>query len=389
MKLLVYSHSFAPHVGGIETFSMYVAQGLVASDTVGNLVNVVTNTPAIDGETSVCTEFEVTRRPSARTLWQLISDTDKVLIAGPAILPLLFAIIRRKAVILTHHGYQSVCPNGMLFHSPTQRTCAGHFAARRYAECVKCNMAEEGVAGSARLLILTFVRRLLSRLADLNVAVSDHVRRRIALPGTQVVRNGVPDVVPIPATSYGVTDPTHSFAYVGRLVTEKGLPVLVEAASILKKRGRAFRILIIGDGPERIALQNRVSSLNLDERVVFVGFLRGDELDRAMARVTALVMPSICEDAAPFSVLEQMMRGRLIIGSNLGGLAEEIGSSGLTFTPGDATALADQMERVIAQPDMVAVLGKSARERALQAYTLERMLHDYRLLLGVGAKVTR
>jgi glycosyltransferase involved in cell wall biosynthesis len=381
MKLLIYSHSFAPQVGGIETFSMYLAQGLIGPVSEEKSVIVVTNTAAIAEADSAESSVEVTRRPGSWALWRLIGGADKVLIAGPAILPLLFALIRRKTVIVTHHGYQSICPNGMLFHFPTQQTCPGHFAARRYLQCLNCNTREEGVIGSARLLGLTFVRRLLSRCADWNVAVSEHVRRRIALPKTHVICNGVPDLLALPEAPFGFTDQLRYFAYTGRLVTEKGVSVLVEAASILKERGRAFRVLIIGDGPERTALRARVTALNLDQQVVFLGFLSGAELEEATAKMSALVMPSICEDAAPFSVLEQMMRGRLVIGSNLGGLAEEIGDCGLTFAAGDAHALADQMEQVIEQPELIARLGKMARARAVKSYTLQRMLDDYRALV--------
>jgi len=380
MKLLVYSHAFAPQVGGVETFAMYLARDLAASEPGKFNVTVITQTNGRGDGHDALESFSIVRNPRAGELWQRVRETDMVLLAGPAILPLLFALLQRKRVVVTHHGYQSICPNGMLFHLPTQSTCPGHFASGRYLECVKCNTAEEGAIRSARLLVLTFVRRVLSRLADLNVAVSEHVRQRIALPQTQVIRNGVPDFLALPEAPRVFTDQPHSFAFVGRLVTEKGVPVLVEAASVLKKRGRDFRILIIGDGPQRTALQARVASLNLDQQVVFLGFLMGAELEEAMAGVSALVMPSICEDAAPFSVLEQMMQGRLIIGSDLGGLAEEIGDSGLTFAAGDAHALAAQMERVIEHPELIARLGRMARERAVESYTLHRMLDEYRAL---------
>lgn len=369
---------------------MYLARELAcfrAKENPGRFtVTVVTKTAGIDGEHSSEVPFEVVRMPSAWTLWLLIGRTDRVLLAGPAILPLVFALVRRKRVIVTHHGYQSICPNGMLFHFPTGSSCKGHFAARRYLECVKCNSAQDNLAGSARLLVLTFVRRLCTRLADSNVAVSEHVRTRIALPKTLVIRNGVPDSSGVREVVRDRTGDPRSvcFAYIGRLVTEKGVPILIEAASILKKRGSIFGVFIIGDGPERPALQAQASSLGLDQEVVFVGFLMGARLDETMSGISALVLPSICEDAAPFSVLEQMMRGRLIIGSNVGGLAEEIGDSGLTFAAGDPVALADQMERVIKQPALIASLGKKAHERALQAYTLRDMVCEYRTLLSAG-----
>jgi glycosyltransferase involved in cell wall biosynthesis len=103
-----------------------------------------------------------------------------------------------------------------------------------------------------------------------------------------------------------------------------------------------------------------------------------------MNTVSALVMPSICEDVAPFSVLEQMMQERLIIGSKIGGLAEEVGDAGLTFEPGNANALAERMQQVIQQPQLIETLGKRARERALAWYTLQRQLSEYRELLRAG-----
>jgi len=94
------------------------------------------------------------------------------------------------------------------------------------------------------------------------------------------------------------------------------------------------------------------------------------------------VVPSIWEEAAGLSALEQMMQGRLIIGSNVGGLAEQIGDDGLRFAAGDSAALADQMERVIQDPACIPILGSRARDRARNIYSLERMLQEYRILLG-------
>jgi glycogen(starch) synthase len=387
VKLLIYSHAFAPQVGGVETFSLYLARELACFSPNKNsdrfTVTVITKTNGIGAEAPCDVPYEVVRRPSPWGLWQLIGKMDQVLLAGPAILPLVFALIRRKPVIVTHHGYQSICPNGMLFQFPTQRICRGHFASREYLECVKCNAPQDNLVGSTRLLLLTFIRRLCSRLANSNVAVSEHVRGRIALPNTVVIRNGVPDQPLSREAVRGRSGQPHPvcFAYVGRLVTEKGVPVLIEAASILKRRGCVFRVFIIGDGPERSVLQAQICSLGLGQEVTFLGFLMGAQLNEAMSEVSALVMPSICEDAAPFSVLEQMMQGRLIIGSKLGGLAEEIGDSGLTFAPGNPVALADEMGRIIEQPAMIGSLGKKARERALLVYTLRRMINEYSDLL--------
>jgi len=385
VKLLIYSHAFAPQVGGIETFTMYLATGLARLRNADQVppfeITVVTQTPAGQDDGTPNNDFDVVRSPGASKLWSLIRAADTVLLAGPAILPLLFALILRKHTIVSHHGYQSICPNGMLFQFPSQQSCPGHFAAGRYLECVKCNEPQDKMTGSVRLLALTFVRRGLSRLAHSNVAVSQHVSGRVALPNTLVIRNGVPASLAIAAPTRSDPGGITRFAYVGRLVTEKGVNVLIDAARILMDRGCRFEVLIIGDGPERQALEAQASSLQLGTRVQFLGFLFGSSLQQALSGVSALVMPSICEDAAPFSALEQMMQSRLIIGSKIGGLAEEIGEAGLTFTAGSAPGLADQMQKVTEQPELIALLGSQALDRALQGYTLERMILEYRDLL--------
>ena len=386
MKLLVYSHAFAPQVGGIETFVMSLAKGLTAPSgehSVQRLeITVVTQTPDPNKNALSNPAFQVVRQPKVVALWQLIRSTETVLLAGPAILPLLFALLLGKRAIVSHHGYQSICPNGMHFQFPLQQSCPGHFAAGRYLECVQCNVPQLKLTGSVKLLFLTHIRRFLAKLADANVAVSEHVSDRISLPHARVICNGVP-VVPAAALN---TASSHlagppSFAYVGRLVTEKGVNVLIDAAGILKSRGCQFEVLIIGDGPERQALEVQAASLQLAGFVRFLGFLFDANLQKALHEVSTIVMPSICEDAAPFLALEQMIQSRLIIGSKIGGLAEELGDAGLTFPPGSAPGLADRIQEVIGHPESITRLGRLARERVLQRYTFDRMLQEYQGLL--------
>jgi len=172
-----------------------------------------------------------------------------------------------------------------------------------------------------------------------------------------------------------------SFGYVGRLVTEKGVATLLDAARLLKGRKCVFRLIIVGDGPERESLQKMALDASLHPEVSFKGFHSGSQLQELLADVTAIVVPSIWEEAAPLSALEQMMQGRLIIASDLGGLAEQIGDTGLTFEAGNSRALADLMQNIIADPGSTTKFGWRARERAMNLYSIDRMLHEYQTLL--------
>src|SRR5437660_12498072 len=92
-------------------------------------------------------------------------------------------------------------------------------------------------------------------------------------------------------------------AYVAHLVIEKGIPLLLEAATILKKEGLRFRVMIVGDGAERNSLEIMTRDLGLSDEVSFAGCLRGDALHMAVRDVTALVMPSIWEETAGLAAM--------------------------------------------------------------------------------------
>jgi glycosyltransferase involved in cell wall biosynthesis len=168
-----------------------------------------------------------------------------------------------------------------------------------------------------------------------------------------------------------------SFAFVGRLVREKGIDVLLEAARMLGEKGKSFELFLIGDGPERSKLQEIITRDRLEALVHFTGFLTGPALTQALQKVPVVVMPSVCEETAGLAAIEQMMRGKLVIVSDIGGLAETVGDGGLKFRPGDAQGLAQVMCSVLEQPALIDILGGKARDRALRLFKRQRMVEEH------------
>ncbi len=386
MNILYYTHAFWPQIGGIETFSLRLIEGLEACSDESQKLDliVVTNTPGPEYSTEHNFSAPVVRKPNWLHLWRLIGAADRVVLAGAAILPLTFSLLQRKKLIITHHGYQTICPNGLLFHLPTRTDCPGYFGKRNYAECVRCGRSELSWLASMKRVLLTFIRRLLAKGARRNVMLSSHLSERLQLPNSVIIRNGVPLISPnlTPDVSTASCGEQLSFAYVGRLVIEKGAHVLIDAARILKGRGKNFCVLLLGEGPERNTLMTQARDANLSETVRFLGFRTGAELQAALAEPCVLVMPSVCQDVAPFAPLEQMMAGRGVIASDIGGLSEEVGDAGLKFRPGDSEELADQMERILENPGLLAELGEKAVRRAREQYSAEKMILEYRKLLS-------
>jgi len=212
-----------------------------------------------------------------------------------------------------------------------------------------------------------------------NIAITEHVRKRHALPNSRVIYYGIEDVSKgETVASIGSSCPKRlCFAYVGRFVSEKGVFVLLDAAARLQKEGHEFDVLLIGDGPDRAKLEGEIERQGLGSRVRITGFLRGPQLSSLLQEVHVVVMPSVWEETAGLAAIEQMMRGRLVIASAIGGLGEVVGSAGIVCPPGDAEALAGCMSAVITHPERIAALGGKARERALSTFGYARMLEEH------------
>jgi glycosyltransferase involved in cell wall biosynthesis len=379
MNLLIYSHYFAPSIGGVESIVQSLASGMaelrkVNGDREFN-VTVVTETPAGNYDDTKF-PFRVVRRPGVMRLWQLVRASDVIHAAGPAFLPVFLAWLSRKRFVVEHHGYQATCPNGLFVHQPDGAICPGYFQAGRYGECFQCLQSEFSSGWTAaKLLAFMFPRHWLSRAATTNIAVTRHVDHRQKLPHSKVVYHGIEDPLPIPDRQ--MPSKKLRIAYVGRLVPEKGIPVLLDAGKILKAEGHDFEIRIIGDGSERAKLEEFIQQEKLESFTSITGFLTGDDFARALQDVTVVVMPSTWEESAGLAAIEQMMRGRLVVAAEIGGLAEVLGDTGLRFAPGNAVALADCLRSVIENPALIGSYGEEARSRALQLFQRSKMIAEH------------
>jgi glycosyltransferase involved in cell wall biosynthesis len=234
-----------------------------------------------------------------------------------------------------------------------------------------------GALKSFLRVALTFPRRWLAQRVDVNIAPTAHIGRRVALPNTRVIHHGVPRYFHPTAHAAEKNGKPPYFAYVGRLVIEKGLPVLLNACAELAAEGRNFLMKIVGDGTERANLETMTRTLDLDSRVDFLGAFPVSEVQGFLGEAEAVIMPSIWEDVAPLAAYEQLMHGQLVIASDLGGLGEIVDGVSLKFPVGDSHALAACMRRVLNEPEMARDLKARAQKRALEAFTQERMISDH------------
>jgi glycosyltransferase involved in cell wall biosynthesis len=214
------------------------------------------------------------------------------------------------------------------------------------------------------------LRPTYSQLAAL-IAVSEETRRQLCgelgLPENvvRVVPNGV-DVRPLAAPP-----PTGSLRIgaAGRLTSQKGLDVLIEAVRRLVAENVQVAAVVAGDGPDRAALLAAAEGLPVELR----GFVA--DMPAFHAELGVFCLPSRW-DGLPFALLEAMMSGLPCVASDVGDVRFALDGVGLVVPPNDPVALAEALRELAESPERRRELGAAAHARAMERYTVESMVAE-------------
>ncbi|OYP34101.1 glycosyltransferase family 4 protein [Rhodopirellula sp. MGV] len=135
-------------------------------------------------------------------------------------------------------------------------------------------------------------------------------------------------------------------AFVGRLVSDKGVPVLLKAARRLVDLGFPMPISIVGSGDELDTLKGLANELGIQQLVTFHGRLEPTRIAELLNQSRYIAIPSEWEEPFGIVALEGMACGAIPIATRSGGLAEAIGEGGLLFDRGDFEGLAELVVRL-------------------------------------------
>lgn len=290
---------FYPSPGGLEAVMRTLAEEFVKA---GHRVTIVTPTPSKEPDDF---PFAVLRRPSLGQLLRAQQQADVVVLGNISLWWLLALCLCPRPWVATHHGWY--CHTGK---------------PRQWPDKLKVWLA---------------------RFASANISVSHAVNRFLGNPG---------GVIPNPydhETFRLLPDVRRDrdLVFLGRLVSDKGADVLIEALSLLKKRGLRPHLTIIGVGPEEAALRQQGSKLGLEEQITFAGLRRGEDLAALLNAHRIMVIPSRWNEPFGVVALEGIACGCGIVCSEGGGLREAAGPCGMTFANGDAQALSEVLQSVL------------------------------------------
>jgi colanic acid/amylovoran biosynthesis glycosyltransferase len=165
---------------------------------------------------------------------------------------------------------------------------------------------------------------------------------------------------------------------VGRLVEKKGFTHLIEACCRLKERGRSFRCEIVGEGSLEESLRAQITNANLEALVSLVGAQTQDEIARRLAAATVFCLPCVVEqgggmDNLPTVIAEAMASGLPVVSTPIAGVPEMVvdNVSGFLVPPGDPTALADALDKVVGDKELARRFGEHGRKRAREIFSIE------------------
>lgn len=241
-----------------------------------------------------------------------------------------------------------------------------------------------------------FLRRAVTS-ADRVVAISNSTAaevRSVAPVPVEVIPYAVD--LPVPsltaAAPRATTDRPVSVLFVGRLAERKGVRYLIDAVASLPDSLRA-RLVIIGDGPERGALEAQADALGARDGVTFRGWVTPDELDAAYTNATIFVLPAVVDargdtEGLGMVLLEAMTYGVPVISTPLGGITDivEHDRTGLLVPPNDAAALGAAIAMLATHPAVADRLAVTGRDYALSHFSWDAVLGQWRdLYAGVLA----
>ncbi|MCH8627036.1 glycosyltransferase family 4 protein [Arsenicicoccus piscis] len=215
--------------------------------------------------------------------------------------------------------------------------------------------------------------RLVASKADMVLCVSSDLENRQRELGAKHVASAVIPAPPFEVSArdrsevraeLGIDDDTKLAVVIARLSTQKGLPVLLNAANLLRDKGIQF--VIAGDGPLRDELQDDIDNRSLPVRLL------GDRRDVPdLLQAADVVVSSANWEGQPLALQEALAAGCPIVTTDAGGTAAVVGSAGVLVPVGDVQALAAAVDRVLSDPEERADLSRRAKARADALPTIE------------------
>lgn len=169
---------------------------------------------------------------------------------------------------------------------------------------------------------------------------------------------------------------THLIIAVGRLVRAKGMHLAL--ACLQDPKIQDTHLLIVGTGREEQNLGRLANALGVHDRVHFTGYVERTELPAYYSAADLFVMPTLCNEGLPLTLIEAMACGLPSVATDIGGISTVIDQheNGILIPMGDRGAMVNAIDQLLNNPEYSYEVARNARAKAVSRYSLERMVRD-------------
>jgi glycosyltransferase involved in cell wall biosynthesis len=233
--------------------------------------------------------------------------------------------------------------------------------------------------------------------------VREHLRQLNLVPMDKVtvIHNGIrlPDLNSLPGDEtltgirreLGIKPEDYVIGVIARLEPQKGHRYLIEAVAALRQEIPHLRLLIVGEGSLRSALEQQACSSGLSSQIIFTGGRR--DIAALNLIMDLVVLPSLWE-GLPIALLESLALGRTVIATNVGGVSEVIHdqANGLLAPPKNAFALANTIRRCWENPDLAHTMAMAGLHTVKDRFSIRnnanKVIALYNQMMGNKSAVT-
>ena len=377
-KILCITNDFGPRAGGIETFVIGLIERLPRA-------RVIVYTSAQDNSE------QYDRRWFEDYGVEVVRDKAKILLPTPGVAYCVKAIVRERKITTVFFG--AAAPLGLL--SRTLRKAG-------VKEIVALTHGHE--VWWSKVWPFTIAMKSISRHVNHLTYLGEYTRSAIAASVTKEAAAGMVKIAPgIDTDHFSPQDATQLrselgliekkvIVSVGRLVHRKGQDVLIEAMPGILREVPEAHILMIGEGPYRSYLENRVKALGLHERITFIGRIQYADLPKYICVGDLFVMPSRSRlaglevEGLGIVYLEASACGLPVIAGNSGGAPDAVleGETGLVVDGTSKTEVAAAVVELLSDPDRSKAMGIRGRQWIIQEWRWEIWSSRFAQLLKVN-----
>ena len=377
-KILCITNDFGPRAGGIETFVI----GLIERLPFGSVI--------------VYTSAQESSAPYDLKLLQdfgveVVRDKSKILLPTPGVAYCVNALVRERKITTVFFG--AAAPLGLLSKG-LRRAGVKEIVALTHGHEVWWS----------KVFPFTLAMKSISRQVNTLIYLGEFTRNAISKSVTKIAAQSMVKIAPGIDTDHfspqdarelrnelGLTE-KKVIVSVGRLVHRKGQDVLIEAMPAIIRDVPEAHILMIGEGPYRSYLENRVKALEIQERVTFIGRIQYADLPRYICAGDLFVMPSRSRlaglevEGLGIVYLEASACGLPVIAGDSGGAPDAVieGQTGLVVDGTSKSEVAAAVVELLLDPDRSRAMGVRGRQWIIQEWRWEIWSARFAELLKVS-----